>query len=130
MSLSYFPLIEIAEDLELAGLIWQPEIGDEVASRQVKENISILVDPAGMTPIELRSTYLWLPTVEQMVEQVECRQAILFHAGLELTSSSICYKTVLQTNRGPFESTGESLRVAIGMALRELLLADCKGVVN
>ena len=130
MSVTYLPFIGIAQDLELAGLIWQPEIGDEVSSRKAQEHISILVDPDGMTPKELRATYLWLPTVEQMVEQVECRQAILFHAGLELTNSSVCYKTVLQTNQGPFESTGQSLRLALGLALRELLLSDPRNVIN
>jgi hypothetical protein len=70
--------LQIAEDLELAGLHWMPEIGDEVSDRKHPDNISILVDPQGMTPIELRSSYLWLPTVEQMVTQVEVRQAILF----------------------------------------------------
>ena len=123
-------LIEIAEHLELAGLIWRPEIGDEVAKRAERLSVSILVDPQGMTPIELRSTYLWLPTLEQMVWQVESRQAILFHAGLELTDSSICYKTVLQSTLGHIESCGESLRVAMGLALRRLLLADNDPVVN
>lgn len=130
MTAHYLPFLGIAAELELAGLIWQPEIGDEVSVRKAIEHISILVDPDGMSPTELRSTYLWLPTVEQMIEQVECRQAILFHAGLELTNTSFCYKTVLQSSKGPVESTGESLRVAIGVALKELLLGTPQGGIN
>jgi hypothetical protein len=122
--------LHVAEDLDIAGLTWLPEIGDEVADRKRKESISILVDPGGMTPSELRSTYLWLPTVEQLVTQFEARQAILFHAGLEFTEQAYCYKTVLQTHVGPIEATADSLRLALGLALRELLLGDRSEVVN
>lgn len=122
--MSYYPIIGVSSDLDSAGLIWQPEIGDEVSRRTQPESISILVDPDGMTPIELRSTYLWLPTVEQMVLQLEARQAILFHAGLELTDKTFCYKTVIQANMGAIESKAESLRVSLGMALKELLIRN------
>lgn len=114
----------IAHDLELAGLIWQPEIGDEVSDRKRREDVSILVDPQGMTPAELRSVYLWLPTVEQMIFQFEARQSILFHAGLELSDSAMVYKTVIQSRVGPIESHAESLRHSLGLALRELLRAN------
>lgn len=117
-------LLSVAEDLELAGLIWKPEIGDEVTNKDRKDLISIFVDPQGLSTEELRSAYLWLPTVEQMVLQFEARQAVLFHAGLELSDSSLCYKTVIQSPLGHIESKGDSLRVAMGMALRNLLLAD------
>ena len=63
--------LEVAEDLELAGLLWKPEIGDEVSDKRERGSISVLVDPKGLSPGELRSTYLWLPTVEQMVFQFE-----------------------------------------------------------
>ena len=116
--------IEVAEDLELAGLLWRPEIGDEVCDKKNFALISVLVDPEGMSPSELRSTYLWLPTVEQMVMQFEARQTILFHAGLELSSADMCYKTVLQSPKGAIESKGDTLRTAVGMALRSLLIAD------
>lgn len=122
--------LQIAEDLELAGLHWMPEIGDEVSDRKHPDNISILVDPQGMTPIELRSSYLWLPTVEQMVTQVEVRQAILFHAGLEVNEAAFCYKTVLQSRGGPIESKASTLRLAMGMALRNLLLSGTQSQVN
>jgi len=114
----------IAHDLEIAGLVWQPEIGDEVSDRKHREAVSILVDPQGMTPSELRSVYLWLPTVEQMIFQFEARQSILFHAGLEFTDSSMVYKTVIQSKLGSIECQAESLRHAMGLALRTLLLAD------
>jgi hypothetical protein len=116
--------LNIAEDLELAGLSWQPEIGDEISNKQHKELISVLVDPEGMSPCQLRSTYLWLPTVEQMILQFEARQAILFHAGLELSEASIAYKTVIQSPLGSIERKAETLRLAMGKALRDLLLGD------
>ncbi len=116
--------LEVAEDLELAGLLWKPEIGDEVSDKRERGNISVLVDPKGLTPVELRSTYLWLPTVEQMVFQFEARQAILFHAGLELSETELCYKTVIQAKGGAIESKADSLRSSVGLALRNLLLAS------
>lgn len=116
------PLLEVAEDLELAGLIWQPEIGDEIADKKRRDSVSILVDPRGMTPSELRASFLWLPTVEQLVHQFEARQAILFHAGLELSSGAFRYKTVIQTKIGQIEVQSDSLRMSMGIALRDLLL--------
>ena len=118
------PFVPVAEDLELAGLVWRPEIGDEVSDRNRPTLVSILVDPQGMTPTELRSTYLWLPTIEQMVQQFEARQAILFHTGLEVDARNLYYKTVVQSQVGSIESRAESLRVSVGMALRNLLLAN------
>ncbi len=128
MGLVHF--LEVAEHLELAGLIWHPEIGDEVSIRQKPEMVSILVDPQGMRPEELRSTYIWLPSVEQMVLQFEGRQAILYHAGLELTNSSMCYRTVVHSSRGEIASIGDSLRVSMGLALRDLLLVDKQTAIN
>lgn len=122
--MSFSRFLKIASDLETAGLVWFPEVGDEVADRQAKSSVSILVDPQGMTPVELRSTYLWLPTVEQMLHQCEARQAILFHAGLELEKTECCYKTVIQARNGHIESKGESFRTSLGLALRDLLLSS------
>lgn len=121
--MSLINFVEVAGDLELAGLLWVPEIGDEVSARQKPEVVSVLVDPQGLSPEELRTTYLWLPTVEQMVLQLEARQTILFHAGLELSSTAIFYKTVIKSPVGPIETTGGSLRLALGNALRNLLLS-------
>ena len=114
----------VAAELENAGLIWQPEIGDEISHREKNDRISILIDPEGMNPKELRQAYLWLPTVEQIVFQFEARQAILFHAGLELSERTFCYKTVIQAPFGPIESSAESLREALAVALKELLMSD------
>lgn len=128
--MSLLPFLPVAEDLELAGLIWQPEIGDEVSHRRRPDAVSILVDPQGMTPGELRSEYLWLPSVEQLVLQFEARQAILFHAGLEITNQELYYKTVIKSQLGPIESRAESLRVSLGIALRSLLLSGHQEQVN
>ena len=122
--------IQVAGQLELAGLVWQPEIGDEISYRKEPEMVSILVDPQGMTPIQLRSSYLWLPSVEQMVVQLEARQAILFHAGLELNEKALGYKTVIQSPIGAIESCAESFRLSMGLALKGLLLADSSEIVH
>jgi hypothetical protein len=122
--------LNIAEELELAGLIWKPEIGDEICYRQKKETISVLVDPQGLSPSELRSTYLWLPSVEQMVWQFEARSAILEHTGLELTQKDFCYKTVVKSSFGEIESKAASLRSSVGLALRSLLISSSPMVVN
>lgn len=122
--MSTIPFINIAEELETAGLIWRPEIGDEIAPRDNKAVISILVDPQGMTPTELRSNYLWLPNTEQIIQQFEIRQAILYHAGLELSEAGICYKTVVRSTIGLIESSAENFRTSLGLALRNLLTKD------
>ena len=111
-------LIDVSNDLDQAGLVWNPEIGDEVVDRAQLERISILVDPLGLTPDELRESYLWLPTVEQMVYQFEARQAFLYHAGV---TNSLSYEAVIKSSSGIIEATAHSLRVAIGQALTELL---------
>lgn len=110
--------IPLSLDLDHSGLIWHPEIGDEIIPRDTLQSVSILVDPHGMTPKELRMFYLWLPTVEQLVHQIEARQAIIFHAGL---TSGFSYEAVLKTDNGVIEATGSTLRVAFGAALKNLL---------
>lgn len=112
-------VIDVALDLDKAGLIWHPEIGDEVAMRDSLERVSILVDPQGMTPTDLRHTFLWLPTVEQLVLQFEARQAVLYHAGL---NQRLSYEVVVKTpHQGLIETVASSLRIAFGRALNELL---------
>lgn len=123
-------LIHVAFDLEDAGLLWHPEIGDEVAEREGESRLSILVDPHGMTPSELRTSFLWVPTVEQLIQQFEARQAVLFHAGMEMNDRSFGYKIVIQASRGHIESRAESLRVSLGLALRNLLVGDLDSIVN
>lgn len=120
--MSEHSFVKVASELEDAGLVWQPEIGDEVIDKERLARVSILVDPNGMTPVELRHTYLWLPTVEQMVLQFEVRQAILFHAGLELAANEMQYKTVIRAQFGAIEACADSLRTAVGLTLRDLLL--------
>jgi hypothetical protein len=122
--------IYIASDLEAAGLLWNPEVGDEVADREGKHPVAILVDPQGMSPDDLRAAFLWLPTVEQMLTQFEARQAVLFHAGLECNEKQFCYKTIIQSDRGHIESRGESFRVSLAIALRGLLMADTPTIIN
>lgn len=111
-------LIVVAVTLDRSGLIWHPEIGDEVALRPEMNRVSILVDPQGMTPTELRSSFMWLPTTEQLVEQLEARQAIIYHAGL---NGSFSYETVIRSAYGVIEATANSLRVAFGKSLASLL---------
>lgn len=122
--------IHIAEDLELAGLVWQPEIGDEVVHREQKELVSILVDPQGMTPKELRTVFVWLPSLEQLVLQVEARQAVLYHAGIEINDANIQYKAVIESTGKKIESHAESLRSALALGLRDLLLRHTKASLH
>jgi hypothetical protein len=123
-------IIHLAQELEAAGLLWNPEVGDEVADREGKHPVAILVDPQGMSPEELRATFLWLPTVEQMLLQFEARQAVLFHAGFECNDRHFCYKTIIQSGKGHIESKGESFRVSLALALRGLLMSDTAQVIN
>lgn len=125
-----FEFLTVAEDLEIAGLVWQPEIGDEVFNRLHGQSISILVDPQGLSPGELRSTYLWLPSVEQMVNQFEARRAIIFHVGLELSESAVYYKTIIKAASLAIESRADTMRSSFGIALRDLLLKNNHGTVN
>lgn len=119
--------LTIAEHLEMAGLIWQPEIGDEVSNREKKELISILIDPNSLPLKELRASYLWLPNVDQLVKQFEIRQSILLHAGLEVTENRFCYKSIVQAQDINIEAEGLSLRSCLGNALRDLLVWKSRG---
>jgi len=110
--------LQLSTDLDKVGLIWHPEIGDEVAYRSRLEEVSIFVDPQGLTPKELREHFLWLPSVEQLVHQFEARQAVIYHAGL---NQSFTYETVIKTVDGVIEAAGNSLRLAFGQALFALL---------
>jgi hypothetical protein len=122
--------IYVAQDLETAGLFWHPEVGDEVTDRTLKNPVAILVDPQGLSPDELRSSFIWLPTVEQMIQQFEARQAVLFHAGFEMTGRVCGYKTVIQAPVGHIESCAESFRISLGLALRGLLMNDTTSTFN
>lgn len=110
--------IVVSYELDEAGLLWLPEIGDEVVTRGEGPKISILVDPQGMTPGELRESFVWMPTVEQLVVQIEAHQGLLFHAG---TNQSLKYEAVIKTATGIVEASAATLRTAFGKALNLLL---------
>lgn len=112
-------IINVSVELDRAGLVWHPEIGDEIVERSELTRVSILVDPHGMTPRQLRESFLWLPTVEQLVLQFEARQAMIYHAGVTQTFS---YETVIRTSFGVIEASASSLRLAFGRALQQLLM--------
>jgi hypothetical protein len=65
-----------------------------------------------------------------MLNQFEARQAVLFHAGLECNEKQLCYKTVIQSTNGHIESRGESFRLALGLALRGLLIGESPVIIN
>jgi len=119
--------ISLSLELEHSGLVWYPEIGDEVSERTELERVSILVDPQGLTPSELRDSFLWLPTVEQLVEQFEARQAFIYHAGI---TEGLSYEAVIRSGVGVIQTEANSLRLAFGQALQELLIDAPTGSVH
>lgn len=119
--------IPISIELDKAGLVWHPEIGDEVLERGNHQRVSILVDPQGLSPRELRGNFLWLPTVEQLVQQFEARQALIYHAGVDKT---LKYEAVIRTNFGVIESKASTLREAFGLALSDLLKSNTSEAVH
>jgi len=120
-------LIEVAFKLDRSGLIWNPEIGDEVTSRDKPSRVAILVDPQGLTPGELREKFLWLPSVEQLVEQFEVRESIIYHAG---TGTTLDYEVVVRSPVGVIETNAASLRIAFGAALCDLLNNEITGCLH
>jgi hypothetical protein len=98
-----------------------------VTERTRLDRVSILVDPQGLTPCELRQFFLWLPSVEQLVVQFEARQAFIYHAGL---TNSFLYEAVIRSARGIIETQAASLRLAFGRALRELLSNTATAAVH
>jgi hypothetical protein len=111
-------LIQCAFELDKKGLVWCPEIGDEVVEKPTLEKLSILVDPHGLTPSELRETFLWIPTVEQMIAQFEARQALIYHVGI---NNQFSYEAVIKTSKGVIEVAAHNLRLTFGRALNQLL---------
>lgn len=125
---SSWKFIELACDLERVGLVWNPEIGDEVSSRERLERVSVLVDPDGLPLHELRQTFVWLPSVEQLISQFEAREALIYHAGI---NSSFSYEAVIKTAfGGVIETAAVTLRLAFGQALRNLIKEDRDNVVH
>lgn len=113
--------IEVSMVLDEDGLVWHPEIGDEVADREKPEKVSVLVSPQGHTPHELRERFLWLPTVEQLVTQFEARQALVYHAGV---NERLLYEAIIRTSEGLISTAAKTLRIAFGLALHKLLDDD------
>lgn len=115
--------ILLAKELERVGLKWVPEIGDEVSIRDLCDNkISILIDSNGMNLIELRENYIWLPTIEQLLDEIETRGGFLFHSGMELSENNKKYSVVIQTLTDTFTVHHNTLRGALAVALKKLIL--------
>ncbi|MCB0323236.1 MAG: hypothetical protein KDD69_06660 [Bdellovibrionales bacterium] len=119
--------ISVSWELDQSGLVWHPEIGDEVVERKKDARVSILVDPQGLTPDELREAYLWLPTVEQLIGQIESRDGLIYHAGVTQLRE---YEAVIKTSIGLIQTQAETLRVALAKALRDLLANAVSEVVH
>ena len=119
--------IPISIELEATGLVWHPAIGDEVLNREEQRKVSILVDPQGLTPKELRENFVWLPTVEQLVTQLEARQALIYHAGM---TAQMSYEAVVRTVFGVVEAQAASLREVFGLALRDILMKDSHQAIH
>lgn len=114
--------IEISFELDRSGLVWHPEIGDEVVDRRTMDRVAIFVDSQGLTPTELRDSFIWLPSVEQLVKQFEARHAIISHAGLN--DESYTYDVIVKTQTRKIEVSGRTLRIGFGKGLRNLLIED------
>lgn len=112
------PIIQVAVDLDRSGLLWSPEIGDEVCARTSLDRVSILVDPQGLTPTELRECFLWLPNTEQLVAQIEARQALICHAGI---NDLLTYEAVIKAPFGVVETSAPSLRLVFAEALKYII---------
>ncbi len=119
--------IRVSFELDEAGLIWLPEIGDEVVERPDGSKVAILVDPQGHTPTQLRENFIWCPNVEQLVQQIEAREGLIYHAGI---TTSLRYEAVIKTSFGIIEAEAVSLRVAFGKALGSLLGQSPSGALH
>ena len=106
--------IEVADQLSKTGLVWRPEIGDEIALRPDLRKVSILFDSTGLTPPELRLEFLWLPSVEQLVEQIEARQGFIYHVGI---NEKMFYEAQIKTIEGVVSIYETNLRLVMGKAL-------------
>ena len=110
--------IEVADQLSRSGLVWRPEIGDEIALRPDLRKVSILFDPQGLVSPQLHCEFLWLPSVEQMVEQIEARQGLICHVGI---NEKMYYEAVVKTVEGVVSIYETNLRLAMGRALYGVL---------
>lgn len=113
--------VPLALQLDEVGLPWIPQVGDEVSQRIEPGEVAILFDNQGLTVEELKKTFIWLPTLEQIVLQLEIRQAVLKHAGLSLDKSNFGYSAVVKHKIGEIRTIAPNLRLALGMTLKEIL---------
>lgn len=115
--------LSIAKELETIGLRWVPEVGDEVSLRALKDaKVSILVDADGMSLYELRENYIWLPTIEQLLAEIENRGGLIFHAGFTLSKDKQKYEVVIQTIQEMIKVSHNTLREALALALKKMIL--------
>ncbi|MDD2941649.1 MAG: hypothetical protein PHC51_01670 [bacterium] len=116
-------LINLSKELEDVGLIWQPRLGDEVVLRDDMSHVSVINANHDLNPHVLRSAYLWLPRIEQLIAQIEARQGLICHAGI---NSACAYEIVVKFPKGFIEVYEWTFRTAFALAvLRMLLYRDC-----
>lgn len=119
--------IDISIDLDQKGLTWNPEVGDEISLRGNHRNVSILVDPQGLTPGELRESFVWLPTIEQLIAQIESRNGLIFHAGV---TERLEYDAVIRFQEGLVEARAPSLREAFGKVLSYMICFEITSALH
>ena len=119
--------IYLAIDLDRSGLIWQPEIGDEVVERHSEPRVSILVDPQGLKPAELREVYVWLPTLEQLIAEIEDRAGAIYHLGINEVGD---YEAIIRISSGLIEVEGENMRVTLARGLQQLIAHSVTACVH
>jgi hypothetical protein len=110
----------LSSQLERSGLVWHPEIGDEVADRATCQAL-ILVNNKGLTPSQLRRLFLWLPRMEQMIEQIEARQAIITHFGYSADLANHVYCVNIEVGAQQINASHLDSRFALGLGLLKLL---------
>ncbi|MCS6894129.1 MAG: hypothetical protein NZO16_06165 [Deltaproteobacteria bacterium] len=113
-------IITLSFALERAGLVWHPEIGDEVSER-TSNQIMILTDNFSLPPSHLRRIFLWLPRAEQLIEQIEARQGIITHVGWINDGSTYGYGAFLKIGDVEIRATSSSFRLALAMLLFKFL---------
>ncbi len=113
-------VVTLSLALEMAGLVWKPEIGDEVLDRY-SNRIMILTDNFGLPPSELRKIFLWLPRMEQLIEQIEARQAVILRLGWIQEEVSIGYDVEIGYQGNVIQAKGLDARLALGTGLFKLL---------
>lgn len=119
--------ISTSISLDRAGLRWEPEIGDEVTEREALDRVAILVDPQGHSPEQLRDSFIWLPTVEQLIDQIALRGGAIYHVGL---ADDMVYEAVVKTPNGVIEVQSPNLRIALGQTLIQLLQVEFREMVH